>query len=624
MKKVYFLSIILCTALLLVLLPTAAEAVVTSEGIFEYTGPNGSLLNMIETDLQGAPFNQSPGAYDYSGVTSLKISGEMKDNDYAFIKGSLDHLETLDISGVSGSFPIPDSAFYRCSSIKTVRLPAGISMPKNMFYECSNLKSLVIGSGVLEDAVIDLSGAATSFKKGVFRKCSSIEAVRLPPGASISDEMFSDCSSLSTVLFTGSTAPLISPNAFTDSPAIAYVPDKDSGGYDAPAFTSHFIEVRSITLPRFLTQPSNQTKTVGEAVYFSVTVEAGEPAPYALQWQLSADIGGSWNDIAAATGDRYDIASVDMAQNGYQYRCVAASLAGSTNSSAATLTVLPSGGGSGSSATYYTITVSAGAGGKISPSGKVSVREGYNQTFSITPEEGYKVKEVRADGQSLGALTSYTFENVRQAHTITASFEVIKPPVPPKSEDMGINPPLLDNPFADISEKDWFYDEVLYVYGKKIMLGVSPRLFAPDAPLNRGMFVTLLYRISGETGLYENPFSDIPAGIWYEKAAAWATAKGICQGIGDGLFAPEQGITREQLAVMLYNYAKYKGYNVSEGEDTNILSYNDALTISEYAFAALQWSCAAGLLQGDDQGNLNPDGFATRAEAAAILQRFLG
>lgn len=563
MKKVYFLSIILCTALLLVLLPTAAEAVVTSEGVFEYNDPNDNLQSMIEADLV-SEFGQSP-PYNYSVVTSLKISGEMKNNDYTFIKNRLNHLVTLDLSGFSGSFP--NNALQGCSSIETVRLPAGVA---------------------------------------------------------ISDHMFRDCGSLSTVLFTGSTAPLISPNAFTDSPAIAYVPDKDSGGYDAPAFTSHFIEVRSITLPRFLTHPSNQTKTVGEAVYFSVTVEAGEPAPYALQWQLSADIGGSWNDIAAATGDRYDIASVDMTQNGYQYRCVAASLAGSTNSSAATLTVLPSGGGSGSSATYYTITVSAGAGGKISPSGKVSVREGYNQTFSITPEEGYKVKEVRADGQSLGALTSYTFENVRQAHTITASFEVIKPPVPPKSEDMGINPPLLDNPFADISEKDWFYDEVLYVYGKKIMLGVSPRLFAPDAPLNRGMFVTLLYRISGETGLYENPFSDIPAGIWYEKAAAWATAKGICQGIGDGLFAPEQEITREQLAVMLYNYAKYKGYNVSEGEDTNILSYNDALTISEYAFAALQWTCAAGLLQGDDQGNLKPDGFATRAEAAAILQRFLG
>lgn len=196
MPRKGLLSIILCTALLVVLLPAAAQAVVIG-GVFEYDDPNGNLKNLVETDLRGAPFNQSPGSYDYSVVTNLKITSGMGSADYAFIKASLKDLVTLDLSGFSGSFP--NNALQGCSSIETVRLPASAPASQEMFLECSSLRTLVVGSGVLQDGVIDLSGAATSFKNGVFRKCSSIEAVRLPPGASISDEMFSDCSSLKTL-----------------------------------------------------------------------------------------------------------------------------------------------------------------------------------------------------------------------------------------------------------------------------------------------------------------------------------------------------------------------------------------------------------------------------------------
>lgn len=217
------------------------------------------------------------------------------------------------------------------------------------------------------------------------------------------------------------------------------------------------------------------------------------------------------------------------------------------------------------------------------------------------------------NGVEMDTDTSHSFTTRAARSGGSSTFAAMEVPLPP----------VLDNPFTDIAGGDWFYDDVLYVYNKGIMVGVSPQHFAPDTPLTRGMFVTLLYRISGESGSYENPFSDITAGAWYENATAWATAAGICQGIGDGLFAPEQEISREQLAVMLYNYAKYQGYDLSLGADTNILSYNDALNISEYAFAALQWACGIGLIQGDGQGNLNPTGQATRAETAAILHRFL-
>ena len=111
--------------------------------------------------------------------------------------------------------------------------------------------------------------------------------------------------------------------------------------------------------------------------------------------------------------------------------------------------------------------------------------------------------------------------------------------------------------------------------------------------------------------------------MWYENAVAWAVKNGIAGGTGNDDFSPDSSITREQLAVMLYHYAKYKGYDVSVGEDTNILPYHDAFSISEYAYSALQWACGAGIIDGDDNGNLNPQNSTTRAEVAAMLQRFI-
>lgn len=116
--------------------------------------------------------------------------------------------------------------------------------------------------------------------------------------------------------------------------------------------------------------------------------------------------------------------------------------------------------------------------------------------------------------------------------------------------------------------------------------------------------------------------ADVPSGKWYENAVAWATQNSISGGVGNNRFAPDSGITRQQLAVLLYNYAKYKGYNVSIGEDTNILSYKDALDISDYAYPALQWACGAGIINGDS-GYLSPNGPITRAQVAAMLVRFV-
>lgn len=179
-----------------------------------------------------------------------------------------------------------------------------------------------------------------------------------------------------------------------------------------------------------------------------------------------------------------------------------------------------------------------------------------------------------------------------------------------------------ENPFTDVNENDWFYENVAYVYEHGMMAGTSKTTFSPNATTTRSMVVTVLYRLEGSPALSSSSsFSDVASGAYYQDAVAWAVANGITSGYGNGKFGPNDHITREQFATFLYRYAKYKGLDVSVGEDTNILSYNDALTISEYAFPAMQWLCGEGIMQGSDD-NLMPAGNATRAQIAALLHRF--
>ncbi len=272
-----------------------------------------------------------------------------------------------------------------------------------------------------------------------------------------------------------------------------------------------------------------------------------------------------------------------------------------------------SGGGSYSAPVYYNATATANKGGSISSSGSTSVSYGNSMTYTITADEGYEIEDVVVDGVSVGAVSTYTFKDVNKAHTITVSF---------KKKETKTDTGAVSQ-FADMNKNDWFYDSVRYVYGKGLMTGTSTGTFDPDGTMTRAMIASVLYRLSGDTGSYTNSFSDIASGKWYEQAAAWAAEKAIASGVGSNRFAPDNPLSREQLAIMLYNYAKYKGLDVSVGEDTNILSYNDALSISEYAYSALQWACGAGIISGDNIGNLNPHSSATRAEVAAMLQRFI-
>ena len=179
--------------------------------------------------------------------------------------------------------------------------------------------------------------------------------------------------------------------------------------------------------------------------------------------------------------------------------------------------------------------------------------------------------------------------------------------------------------YVDLNWNGWYHDGIHFCLEEGLMNGISATRFAPDSITTRAMIVTILWRLEGAPMVNDRmDFSDVSDDMWYTEAIRWAASEDIAEGYGD-IFGPNDPITREQMAAIMWRYAKYKGYDVSVGEDTNILSYDDAFDVSDWAIPAMQWACGAGLINGVEIGNavyLKPADNTTRAQAAAILQRF--
>lgn len=274
-----------------------------------------------------------------------------------------------------------------------------------------------------------------------------------------------------------------------------------------------------------------------------------------------------------------------------------------------------SSGGSSSGKTTYKVTTSAVNNGGVnaSPSNE---EKGATITITLSPDKGYKLDKLTVtdgSGKTVSTVkksdTVYTFTMPASAVKVGVSY-VKATETPSKTK------------FNDVSANDWFASAVDYVTGKGMMNGTADNTFSPKANTTRGMVVTVLYRLENQPSTSAASFTDVASGAYYANAVAWANANGIVSGYGSGKFGPNDKVTREQLAAILYRYAQYKKYDVSVGEDTNILSYDDAQSISSYAIPAIQWACGAGVVTGKSGSKLDPKGNATRAEVAAMLMRF--
>ena len=272
-------------------------------------------------------------------------------------------------------------------------------------------------------------------------------------------------------------------------------------------------------------------------------------------------------------------------------------------------------GDSSSTPTYSVILPGRVEGGTVTAK-KSYAEEGETFRFTVTPDEGWELDtlsvtdnrgtelDVKYEGDSV-----YSFKMPARRVEIQVSFREI----PPESL-----------PFTDIADNAWYADAVRYVYKHGLMAGTSATTFAPDVTTSRSMIATILWRMAGSPVVnYAMTYTDVAQGQWYSEAVRWATSEGIVGGYGNGLFGTNDPITREQFAAMLYRFAQEQGYDVSIGENTNILSYTDVADLSEYAISAMQWAVGAGIINGTGDGStLTPQGQATRAQAAVMLMRF--
>ena len=269
----------------------------------------------------------------------------------------------------------------------------------------------------------------------------------------------------------------------------------------------------------------------------------------------------------------------------------------------------------GSSDPTYSITLpSRVTGGELKLSRRYA-EKGETVTLTAIPDEGYELDTLTitdSKGNEIDLThkggNEYTFEMPAGRVEIEASFREIE----------------VELPFTDVPEGAWYADAAAYVYEHGLMAGTSATTFAPDATTSRSMIATILWRMAGSPVVnYAMDYTDVAQGQWYSEAIRWAASEGIVGGYGNGLFGTNDPITREQFAVMLYRFAQEQGYDVSIGENTNILSYTDVADLSEYAISAMQWAVGAGIINGTGDGStLTPQGQATRAQAAVMLMRF--
>ena len=248
---------------------------------------------------------------------------------------------------------------------------------------------------------------------------------------------------------------------------------------------------------------------------------------------------------------------------------------------------------------------------------KVKLEEGkyYNYTLNLQPN----LYEVEA-GHKL-ALVIYAWEpgmaKYSQNYTITLNNATVSASIPvDEVTSSGL-------PYTDVNTRDWFYEAVKYVTDQGIMNGTSATTFEPLTTTDRAMIVTMLYRMEGQPAVTEkSQFSDVPDGTWYTDAVAWAAANGIVGGYGNGKFGPEDTVTREDLAVILYRYAQYKGADVTAQKDLS--AFQDAASVSGYAQPAMAWAVSTGIIGGVSANTLAPQGGAERAQVATMLMRLEG
>lgn len=386
---------------------------------------------------------------------------------------------------------------------------------------------------------------------------------------------------------------------------------------DKPQHTMHTVETKdekstlTLYIDRFGDLNEGSTAFLGTLEFARPTPATFEPTGKVklldenLQPLDGADEEGFFHDVSVTPADGSGNGSGDGDGSG-----------GGSGSTGGNKRPGSGGSSSGSSSSgEYRVGVSEGSNGSVRLSTD-KADPGEKVVITVSPDRGYELDTLTVTDGSGKELSlkdlggdQYSFIMPDGKVTVAATFK----PAENAAQSAGL-------PFADVPAGEWYQSAVEFVYRNGMMSGTSANAFSPNLATSRAMIVSILYRLEGSPAAGASNFPDVPAGQYYSDAVAWAAANGIVSGYSNGRFQPNDGITREQLAAILYRYAQYKGYDLSATADLS--RFADAASVSSYATGSMQWAVGQGLISGTNRGALDPAGGAMRAQAASILMRF--
>lgn len=511
----------------------------------------------------------SIGSYAFSqcvNLSTIDIPEMVRTIEYGAFQDS--GLVEIDIP--EGTAFINSSVFYECDKLSSVTIPDSVrGIGTSAFAKCSNLTSIKIPANV------------NVIETDAFRGCSKLESIILPDKITeISSHTFRDCESLKSITIpAGVTA--IGSQAFENCAGLKDVYYKGNKS----AWEN-------------MTIGANNDDLLHATIHYG-DEDPVQPAEVTLTFETNG--GSKITPLPVAADTTVDLTKYVPTKEGYAFagwyadrnlttQVTALKLAADTTVYAKWLPA------------QYTLTFETNGGSKINA---LSVGAGttVDLTQYVPVRAGYDFAGWYADRK---LTTQVTFLKPTADTTVYAKWEKEAPV-------------LL--PFLDVTKSDWFYEDVAYVYENGLMNGVGEGLFGPGGTTTRAMVVTILYRLEGEpTVTGDTPFTDLVAGQYYLDAVAWASTNDIVNGVTSTTFAPNDPITREQMAAILYRYAQYKGMDTTDRG--NLGSFADGNTVSPYAVEAMAWANAEGLVNGVENNRLNPTGQAPRSQVAAILHRF--
>ena len=362
----------------------------------------------------------------------------------------------------------------------------------------------------------------------------------------------------------------------------------NSGGSDSKEFTLSIDEQGTIPVTGVTLNKSETTLTVGGTETLTATITPDTATNKTVTWTSSnPNVATVDNGVVRAVGNG---SAVITAKAGKHEDTCAVYVT-------PYIPPVPS----------YLIQLPEVEGGTVTAD-RAAARQGTEVTLTVTPDEGFALASL--------AVTDFFGNQVDISRNSDGTYSFVMP-ASQVTVSAAFAPAQL--PFTDVTEANWYYDEVYYVWANGLMQGTSATTFGPNVDTTRAMVVTILWRLEGEPASgYDMDYSDVAGGAWYAGAVRWATEHGIVNG-SEGQFYPGGIVTREQLAAMLYRYAQYKGYDLTAGGDLS--GFADAGAVSGWAETSLAWAVGQGLLQGSDS-QVDPQGSAIRAQTAAILMRF--